>query len=133
MTGKRPWFVRPATHPFAVVRDSLPRRLRVEIIDRQGGLCAACGCVLAPGSTEIDHDPPLALRSDMLPANDMTGLQALCSPCHAAKTRIDLARIAKTKRQAQREADHVRIMELKVPGRPRPPASVRRWVIRRPP
>lgn len=46
---------------------------------------------------EIDHITPLELGGHEGPHN----LQALCIPCHKAKTKLDVARIAKAKRQAK--------------------------------
>ncbi|MBL8571961.1 MAG: HNH endonuclease [Phreatobacter sp.] len=130
MKRKKPWFIQCPKHPFARTRDRLPTRLRVAVIERQNGQCACCGCLLGPDFTEIDHHPPLALRLDRDAPHDPAGLQALCSVCHEQKTARDLRQIAKAKRQAILEEKHRALIALKVPGRPRPPASVRRWRLR---
>jgi 5-methylcytosine-specific restriction endonuclease McrA len=130
MKRKRPWFVKPQDHPFRRHRDHLPEMVRIAVIERQRGLCAICFCLLGPDYTEIDHHPPLALRADQTLPHDPTRLQALCSPCHESKTRNDLRQIAKAKRQALREQEHKAIVAMKVPGRPRAPAAVRKWRLR---
>jgi 5-methylcytosine-specific restriction endonuclease McrA len=130
MKRKRPWFTKPREHPFRQHRDHLPEAVRIAVIDRQRGQCAICRCLLGPSFTEIDHHPPLALRSDQNEPHDPALLQALCSPCHNIKTRGDLRQIAKTKRQALREKEHQELIAMKVPGRPRAPAAVRKWRLR---
>ena len=130
MKSKRPWFVAPREHPFSRKRDHLPTKIRIAVVDRQDGRCASCGCLLGPDFTEVDHHPPLALRADQNDPNDPARLQALCSPCHEKKTSGDMRQIAKAKRQMLREQEHRAFVAMKVPGRPRPPASIRKWRLR---
>lgn len=68
-------------------------RLKREILDSQNGCCLACGATLT--DVEYDHVIPLALGG----GNDLKNWAAVCPPCHRTKTRIDLKRIAKAKRQ----------------------------------
>lgn len=129
---RKPWFVRNEPHPFGATRHIVPPSVRRMVVERQMGCCAACGCLLGPEFTEFDHHPPLALREKDCDANDPALLQAMCAPCHRAKTSGDLRAIAKAKRLAEIEAQHRAMMSEKVPGRPRLPAAVRRWHLRRP-
>ncbi len=73
--------------------------VRYRVMDRQAGLCAACGEPLAPGFA-IDHRIPLALGGEDVEAN----YQAPDFTCHARKTAQDLADIAKAKRRAFKAA-----------------------------
>lgn len=80
------------------VRDRHCRRrpssnLKRLILEAQSGCCLACGATL--GDVEFDHVIPLGLGGDNAPDN----WAAVCPPCHKAKTRSDLKRIAKAKRQ----------------------------------
>lgn len=58
---------------------------------RQGVPCACCGEPLSPGDFHMDHIHPL----DALGGQGEDNWQALCSACHADKTRGDLARSRK--------------------------------------
>lgn len=73
---------------------------------RQGDRCAHCptrlGTYTDAGELHIvgfhvDHDIPLALGG----SDALTNWQLLCVPCHRAKTKLDVAQIAKAKRQAK--------------------------------
>ncbi|MEQ1809150.1 MAG: HNH endonuclease signature motif containing protein [Terricaulis sp.] len=68
-------------------------KLKRMILEAQHGQCLACGATL--GDVEFDHVIPLGLGGDNAPDN----WAAVCPPCHAVKTRFDLKRIAKAKRQ----------------------------------
>jgi hypothetical protein len=68
---------------------------RARILARQGGLCAACGAELT--DFDVDHVLPLGLDGP----DDDGNTEAICIPCHRAKTKADVARIAKAKRQTK--------------------------------
>lgn len=89
-----------------IIREPLeiePRRMtsarRQRIIARDGGCCTYPGCEVAVG-LEIDHTIALELGGKDADEN----LACLCGPHHLAKTRLDLALIAKAKR---RQANHL--------------------------
>jgi len=65
-----------------------------------GGKCEACGVVLKPGGYHCDHSNPDGLTGEPTFEN----ARILCLICHAGKTKIDVAAIAKAKR---REAKHI--------------------------
>lgn len=71
---------------------------KCEVWGRQIGKCAGCGVWLpSPDDAEYDHIVPLELCG----GNATGNIQALCVPCHKAKTREDIGRISKAKRQAK--------------------------------
>lgn len=57
------------------------------------GRCALCGEKIT-GRWEADHVVPLALGG----ADTVAQLQVCCRPCHVAKSKVDVARIAKARR-----------------------------------
>lgn len=68
---------------------------------RQANRCAGCdrSLVITEMSSgyHVDHVTPLALGGD----DQLANWQLLCIECHRAKTKLDVARIAKAKRQAK--------------------------------
>ena len=64
---------------------------RVRQMLEQNEPCNHCGIT----AEQIDHILPLALGG----TDDWTNLQALCKPCHGTKTREDLRRIRKVRRE----------------------------------
>jgi len=68
-----------------------------ELLDRQRDRCADCNCTFDTKDWEVDHIVPLALGG----SDAMSNLQALCPRCHKAKTREDIRRISKARRQAK--------------------------------
>lgn len=76
------WFGnRPETPP--------PPRVKVRIVDRQGGRCAKCHRKLGMCGEAIEFDHQLALVNGG--ENREGNLQALCALCHVGKTREDVA------------------------------------------
>lgn len=69
------------------------QRLKQSILEAQQGRCFSCGAQLA--QVEFDHVVPLGLGGD----NGLDNWAALCPECHKTKTRADLKRMAKAKRQ----------------------------------
>lgn len=63
------------------------------VLDAQGHRCLGCNKRL--DDVEYDHVVPLGLGGSNAPDN----WAALCQVCHRRKTRLDLWRIAKAKRQ----------------------------------
>ena len=61
---------------------------------RQNRCCAACTTIVVLGKTQFDHINPLWCTGDSEPDN----WQALCGPCHTAKTRRESGARAKTYR-----------------------------------
>ncbi|MYF31199.1 MAG: HNH endonuclease [Gammaproteobacteria bacterium] len=57
-------------------------RLRLATLRRDGYACQKCG---KRGRLEVDHKVPLQAGG----TDDMSNLQALCLPCHFAKTRAE--------------------------------------------
>lgn len=68
-------------------------RLKRWILAAQADRCLGCGAALS--HVEFDHVIPLGLGGDNSPEN----WAAVCPPCHKTKTRADLKRIAKARRQ----------------------------------
>ena len=61
-------------------------RLRLEILDRDGYRCKACG---KAGKLEVDHVVPMWQGGEKW---DPANLQTLCVGCHIAKTRGEFSR-----------------------------------------
>ncbi len=96
---------RHARHSALVIRSKRWKRLRLEVLRRDGFRCVQCG---ARGRLEVDHVRPVRDHPDG--AYDMANLQALCPPCHTRKTRIECGHPAPDpKRAAWRDA--IRAME----------------------
>ena len=70
------------------------------IVTRDDGTKTRCNATLIRGRVQFDHDNPDGLTGDATFSN----CRALCKACHADKTPLDVAAIAKAKR---REAAHV--------------------------
>ncbi len=58
--------------------------LRMEILERDGFRCKKCG---ARGRLEVDHVKSVRNNPELAYSPD--NLQALCSPCHTKKTRVE--------------------------------------------
>lgn len=94
----------------ATVRQKISNHRRDLVLERQSRICPMCekplpstempsGVEGVPGWTmtgpfELDHQIPIELGG----SNDVENLQALCVPCHKAKTRSDIKAIAKARR-----------------------------------
>lgn len=75
-------------------RREFPAKVKVSAFERSGGKCESCGAKLFGGNIEYDHS-----RADGLYGEPTLGnCVVLCKTCHSAKTRTDVARIAKAKR-----------------------------------
>jgi 5-methylcytosine-specific restriction protein A len=82
-------------------RTEFPKAVKREAWKRSGGHCEfildsgeRCGCALTAGKFAYDHVIPDQMGGEPILSN----CQAICTPCHTAKTRQDVADIAKAKR-----------------------------------
>jgi len=98
---------------FITNRIGVTAKRAAEIFDDQGGLCRHCKGPLAVQPFEVDHRIALALGG----TNDRKNLEAICVPCHKAKTARDVKAIAKAKRIARREAGENK-RSRKIAGKP---------------
>ena len=79
-------------------RGHLSKRTKLQIFEREGGLCYLCGCAVYPGRFIFEHVRALELGG----ADDPENIRLTCSACATEKTRDDHARAAKAKRVKQR-------------------------------
>lgn len=76
---------------------SAPPRVKARIVLAQGGICACgCGVKLGAGGEAIEFDHEIALINGG--GNREGNLRALRKPCHAVKTKADVAEKAKVAR-----------------------------------
>jgi MOSC domain-containing protein YiiM len=75
-------------------RRYLTKREKAEVCLRQNGKCGLCADRLRSGTIEYDHRIPLAAGG----TNDLENFEALCTPCHRDKTKLDVRDIAKVRR-----------------------------------
>lgn len=68
--------------------------------------CELCG--LPAKKIEIDHVIPDALHAEDKKSNDISNARLLCQSCHKAKTKVDVAEIARAKR---REAKYLGVRD----------------------
>jgi 5-methylcytosine-specific restriction protein A len=86
------------------MRREFPTRIKVERFQFADGLCEGirdgmrCGAKLTPGHWECDHDDPDAMTGKPTFEN----ARCLCIPCHLVKTKADVGKIAKAKRNYAR-------------------------------
>jgi len=66
----------------------LPPRVKVRLFEAAGGCCAHCGISIRPGNGPA-YDHVIALINGG--ENRESNFQVLCTPCHAAKTKGDVA------------------------------------------
>jgi len=91
-----------------------PPRVKARIVLAQSGICA-CGCGVKLGAAgeaiEFDHETALINGGE----NRETNLRALRRPCHAVKTRADVAEKATV---ARKRAKHFGLKKPKsrIPG-----------------
>jgi 5-methylcytosine-specific restriction protein A len=81
------------------MRKEFSDRTRALAFQRANGRCDECGIRLQTGRIAYDHKIPDGLTG----ANDLHNCHVLCIECHKQKTRSDVGRIAKAKRQYARE------------------------------
>jgi 5-methylcytosine-specific restriction enzyme A len=80
------------------VRKEFTTRTKALAFQRANGRCEECGLRLIPGKIAYDHKTPDGLTG----ANDLSNCSVICLACHKHKTREDIGRIAKAKRQHTR-------------------------------
>ena len=68
--------------------DAIPARTRLRVFERCNGKCCECGVLIA-GSVRPAIDHVVAICNGG--ANAESNLQLLCVPCHAKKTKRDVA------------------------------------------
>jgi len=71
-------------HSAAVLKSKRWKRLRVEILRRDGFACVQCG---ARGRLEVDHIRPVRTHPEL--SFEPGNLQCLCPACHTRKTRVE--------------------------------------------
>lgn len=77
----------------------IPDRVKERVFSKFEGICPKCTRELQPGAWECDHAIPLILGGRHAESN----LQPLCStPCHSAKTKLDVKLKAKVARVRKR-------------------------------
>lgn len=86
-----------------------PPRVKARIVTRQEGVCACgCGVKLGMAAEPIEFDHAVALINGG--ENCETNLRALRKPCHAAKTRKD---VAEKSTVARKRAKHLGLTKPK--------------------
>jgi 5-methylcytosine-specific restriction endonuclease McrA len=66
----------------------IPARVKVRVFDASGGSCADCGVAIR-GAIRPAYDHKTAIINGG--SNRESNLQLLCVPCHALKTKADVA------------------------------------------
>lgn len=92
----------------------IPARVKIRVFDRAGGICAACGLKIV-GKLRPAYDHIQALVNGG--QNRESNLRLLCmSPCHAIKTKADVAEKSIT---ARIRAKHIGLQRRRrtIPGR----------------
>lgn len=96
-------------------RREFSRSTKVARFKFANGRCEECGIKLQPGRIHYDHHDPDAMTGD----NSFENCRVLCGgpgSCHEAKTKVDVARIAKAKRNEARFIG-AEAPKQKIPGR----------------
>jgi 5-methylcytosine-specific restriction endonuclease McrA len=78
------------------MRREFSTKVREKAWARCGEKCEGCGCVLQDSA---DYNYDHIIPDQLLGVNDLDNCQVLCRGCHREKTKSDIARIAKAKRQ----------------------------------
>jgi 5-methylcytosine-specific restriction endonuclease McrA len=76
------------------MRAKIAPKLRQRCFDLAGGRCEHCRTALNPKAWECDHVDPHHYTQ----CHEIENLQALCKPCHALKTKMDVRGIAWVRR-----------------------------------
>lgn len=90
---------------------AIPARVKVRIFDRASGICADCTCLIV-GKLRPAYDHKTALINGG--QHREGNLQLLCVPCHAIKTKADVAEKSTVYRK------RLAHLGLKPKGRPMP-------------
>jgi hypothetical protein len=95
-------------------RRSFTPKQRLQILLNGNGRCYVCRVKLA-GEWHAEHPVPRALGGP----DDLDALRPICLPCHSPKTKEDVTRIAKAKRQEKLRLDVPRtVSAASIPSRP---------------
>lgn len=78
---------------------AFPIAVRRAVAERAKGFCESCGVSIDNRPSHFDHVQPWQLEGKSTLANCMLLCAVAPDSCHAKKTREDVARIAKAKRQ----------------------------------
>ena len=78
------------------------RKVRAEVLDRDGWRCRTCG---VGGILEVDHIEPIGTGGRRY---DPLNCQTLCRPCHIEKTRLEHA-IRRYKPDVSKWRDQLRL------------------------
>lgn len=89
-------------------RGSLSRTRKLKIWEREHGKCMVCSVKLMTGRFIFEHIRPLALGGEDTDEN----IKLTCLACASEKTKDDMARINKAKRQ---KASHLGMKQSKTP------------------
>lgn len=106
---------------------AIPPRVKVRIFERDGGRCRACTVVIR-GKVSPQYDHVIALANGG--EHRETNLQLLCEPCHAGKTKAD---VAEKSRVYRKKAAHLGIKLRNGPPMPGSRASNIKRTINGPP
>ena len=87
---------------------AIPARVKVRVFDRAGGRCAECTLPIV-GKLRPAYDHIIAIINGGKHAE--SNLQLLCVPCHAAKTKAD---VAEKSTVARKRAKHLGIKSTRV-------------------
>jgi len=108
-------------------RREFKKSVKVEIIKRAGlnhlvPNCENCGS--SSRQFEIDHRDPDAMQIDKSRKLTAEDGWLLCIPCHDAKTKIDVAGIAKAKRVEAKHLGAEKPHKQKIAQKPKPDRSM---------
>ena len=76
-------------------RGSLSKTRKLEIWEREHGRCMVCSMKLTTGNLIFEHVIPLALGG----VDEDSNIRLTCKGCASTKTKEDMSRINKAKRQ----------------------------------
>ena len=93
-------------------RRTFRREIKSLAFERTGGHCQKCPAPLLVGNYEYDHVIPWELCHDSSLAN----CEVLCCPCHANKSRLDAAILAKSDRQRDKHRGAMNKSQRPLPG-----------------
>lgn len=79
---------------------AIPPRVKLRVLDRQGGKCASCVRKLGMAGEAVEFDHVTALINGG--ENRENNLQALCPFCHRGKTKEDVAEKSETARKRRK-------------------------------
>lgn len=89
-------------------RGSISRTRKLKIWEREHGRCMVCNVKLTTGKFIFEHVRPLALGG----VDEDENIRLTCKACASDKTKDDMARINKAKRQ---KASHLGLKQSKSP------------------